>query len=134
MHWGFASASVSTYDDVTKDVGYADLVGTLGINWNFNKFNGIRYYAGFRGGFIRRKSPEFGKSTYPMVGGVIGVDFNLTRRMFDAGVMIGFRLWTDYREDQKNQFYGDSDGYKRGLLTNNPLLQENGAIVFTLYW
>lgn len=130
MHWGYASAAYSTYHGF--DVGYSDLIGTLGLNFNLFNYKPVRYYSGFRLGFIRRNSPIYGSSSYPMVGGVIGFDFCVSKPSAEVKLHFGIRLWTDYREDQKNEFYGDSDGYERGLITNNPLLQENGAGVISI--
>ncbi len=125
--WGFASAAASTYETI----GYFDLVGTFGLNWHMFNTDLIRYYAGFRGGAIFRNSDDRGHTHFGMGGGVMGFDIRLTRWNADSHVFVGFRGWIDYREDQKNRFYGDSDAYVRGLITNNPLLQENGAIVFS---
>ncbi|AUP81244.1 hypothetical protein [Flavivirga eckloniae] len=127
MHWGYASVGASTYNGF--EVAYTDLIGTLGINFNLFNNNEIRYYSGFRLGIIWRETNPF-----PMVGGVVGGDIRLSKFYAKTKFHIGIRLWTDYREDQKDQFYGDASGYKKGWLTNNPLLQENGAIVVSISW
>ncbi|MDO5970640.1 hypothetical protein Q4Q35_12555 [Flavivirga aquimarina] len=127
MHWGYASIGASTYNGFI--VSYTDLIGTLGINFNLFNNDVVRYYNGFRLGLIWRET-----SPFPAVGGVLGFDIRLSKFYSKPQILIGARLWTDYREDQKNQFYGDSNGYKKGLITNNPLLQENGAIVVSMSW
>ena len=126
MDWGYASASFSIYNGL--DVKYRDLVGTLGVNFNMFNNNAIRYYGGWRMGFITR-TDDTDKNTYPMVGATIGITIKICKH-----IHIGPRLWIDYREDQKDQFYGSSLLYERGFITNNPLLQENGALVFTVSW
>ncbi|GAL63746.1 hypothetical protein JCM19300_2782 [Algibacter lectus] len=80
-------------------------------------------------GLIWRETTPF-----PAVGGALGFDIKLSKFYSKIQFYLGMRLWTDYREDQKNHFYGDSSGYKRGLITNNALLQENGAIVLSMSW
>lgn len=130
MHWGFASVSTSVYDGL--DVRYVDAVGTLGINFHLFDNDVIRYYGGLRLGRIWRGYK--GDGSYPLAGGVIGADIRLSKFYTETQFHIGVRLWTDYREDQKAQFYGDYDAYKPGVITNNPLLQENGAIVLSISW
>lgn len=125
MNWGYVGASFSNYNNL-NGIGYTDLAGELGLNWHLFNFEPVRYYAGFRGGTLWR-----GTSPYPLVGGVVGFDWRVSARWADVDVYIGVKLWTDYREDQKAQFYGDYDAYERGLITNNPLLQENGAITLS---
>ncbi len=127
MHWGYASVAASTYYGFK--VAYTDLIGTLGINFNLFNNDIIRYYSGARLGIIWRET-----SPFPMVGGAVGFDIRLSKFYAKTKYYIGTRLWTDYREDQKDQFYGDSGGYQKGLITNNPLLQENGAVVFSISW
>ncbi|GAA3651559.1 hypothetical protein [Flavivirga jejuensis] len=127
MHWGYASIGASTYNGF--EVAYTDLIGTIGINFNLFNNNVVRYYSGFRMGLIWRETNPF-----PMVGGALGFDMRLSKFYSKTQFHIGLRLWTDFREDQKDQFYGDSNGYKKGLITNNPLLQENGAIVLSMSW
>lgn len=121
MHWGYVGASASNYSNL-NGIGYSDLVGELGVNFHLFQFEPVRYYAGFRGGRLWRDA-----GGYPLAGGVVGFDWRVSRRDAEVDVFVGIKLWTDYREDQKNQFYGDSDAYERGFITNNPLLQENGA-------
>lgn len=127
MHWGYASIAASAYKGLS--VTYTDLIGTLGINFNLFNNDVVRYYSGGRLGIIWRETNPF-----PMVGGVVGFDIRLSKFYAKTKYYIGARLWTDYREDQKNQFYGDYGGYEKGLITNHPLLQENGAIVFSISW
>jgi hypothetical protein len=123
MKWGYVNVSISHYQGL--EIPYNDLVGSLGINYHLFQYSRIRYYNGFRLGYIKRER------TFPMVGGVVGFDFKLKHDNETKGFRIGFRLWIDYREGQKAQFYGDYDAYKPGLITNTPLLQENGAFVFS---
>ncbi|SFB91841.1 hypothetical protein SAMN04489722_101259 [Algibacter lectus] len=127
MHWGYTSIGASTYKGF--DVSYTDLIGTFGINFNLFNNDVVRYYSGFRLGLIWRETTPF-----PAVGGALGFDIKLSKFYSKIQFYLGMRLWTDYREDQKNHFYGDSSGYKRGLITNNALLQENGAIVLSMSW
>ena len=125
MLWGWASVQVSHFEALTPV--YSDLVGSGGINFNLFNYNPVRYYAGPRLGFMWREGNGF-----PLVGGVMGFDWRLSSKNAETKFHIGLRGWIDYREDQKNQFYGDSDGYEPGIITNNPLLQENGAIVISI--
>jgi hypothetical protein len=122
MNWGFVGVSTSTYPKL-GGVGYRDLVGELGLNWHLFEFEPVRYFAGFRLGRLWREKG----GGYELAGGLIGFDWRVTRRDAPVDVFLGLRFWADYREDQKNRAYGDSDAYKRGLITNNPLIQENGA-------
>ena len=131
MHWGYASAAFSIYDGL--EVRYSDVVGTLGVNFNMFNNDVIRYYGGWRMGFISRKHKNT-KATYPMFGSVIGFNIRLSRFNTINKMYVGYRLWIDYREDQKNKFYGNSELYKRGIITNNSLLQENGGLVFSFSW
>jgi hypothetical protein len=121
MKWGFIGASASTYPKL-GGVGYRDLVGELGLNWHLMEFEPVRYFAGFRLGRLWRE-----KGGYELAGGLIGFDWRVTRRDAEVDVYFGVRFWADYREDQKDGRYGDSDAYERGLITNNPMIQENGA-------
>lgn len=127
MYGGWISASFSHFEALTPS--YIDLVGSGGINFNLFNYKPVRYYAGPRLGFLFREGNGF-----PLVGGVIGFDWQLSRPYSDTKIHIGARAWIDYREDQKNQFYGDYDSYERGIITNNNLLQENGAIVLSFSW
>lgn len=122
MHWGWVSASVS-YIELTPS--YMDAVGSGGLNLNLFNYDAIRYYAGIRLGALWRE----GKYPFPLVGGVIGFDWQISR-----GFSLGLRGWIDYRDDQEEQWYGDYDAYEPGLITNNALLQENGAIVMSFNW
>lgn len=116
--WGWASLSVSHYEELSP--AYTDIIGSGGFNFTmFNRQN-IRVYTGPRLGVSFR-----GGNPYPLIGGVLGFDVEL-----GGGFTAGARGWIDWREDQKDGFYGDEDAYEPGLITNHPLLQENGAIVF----
>lgn len=126
MLWGWISASVS---HANLNVGYTDLIGSGGFNLKLANYDPVRYYAGPRMGFIFREGNGF-----PLWGGVIGFDWRISRPHVATKFHIGARAWIDYREDQKDQFYGASAVYKPGLITNNPLLQENGAIVISFSW
>lgn len=122
MHWGYIEVSASTYPKL-GGVGYTDLVAGLGVNGHFGGFEPIRSYAGLRLGRIWREAG----GGYNLAGGAIGIDWEILDNFF-----IGVMLFTDYREDQANRAYGDSDAYKRGLVTNNPLLQENGVFKLSI--
>lgn len=127
MHWGWVGVSMSHFNALTPR--YTDLVGSGGVNFNLFNFDAVRYYAGPRLGFLRRS-----KHTYPLAGGVMGFDWRISAPTASAKIHIGARAWIDYREDQKAQFYGDYNAYERGLITNNNLLQENGAVVLSVSW
>ena len=122
MNWGYVGASFSNYNNL-NGVGYSDLVGSMGLNRHLFEFEPLRYYGGFRIGTLWRGAGN----GFPLVGGELGADWRITR-----GFYLGVKLWTDYREDQKNTAFGDSGAYKRGLVTNNPLLQENGALTLSV--
>lgn len=117
--WGWTGLELTRYEQLNPV--YQDLVASGGIcvhPW----VERITIYAGPRLGVLWR-----GKNKYPLAGVGIGIDVDLTK-----DIRIGGRLWIDHREDQKDEFFGDSSGYERGIITNNPLLQENGA--FTITW
>lgn len=122
MRWGFVGASASYYEALEPN--YADIVGFGGINFNLLHFEPVRYYGGLRAGALFREG-----NPYPLVGIIAGFDWEVAK-----GFLIGLRGWIDYREDQKPQFYGDYSAYKKGWITNNPLLQENGAVVVSFSW
>jgi hypothetical protein len=125
MNWGYIEAGFSVYSDPDPErVPYRDLVGELGLNCHLGGFEPIRYFGGFRLGYITRDN----EYTYPMFGAAIGFDWRVTREDSPVDIYVGVKLWTDYREDQKDQFYGSAEKYERGLVTNNPLLQENGGL------
>lgn len=125
MRWGWVSASVSHFGKL--EPSYTDFVASGGINFNLFNFEPLRYYTGPRLGFMFR-----GGHGYPLAGGVIGADWTISKPNTSTKIAIGARAWIDYREDQKQQFYGDYSAYERGLITNNALLQENGAIVLSI--
>lgn len=126
MYGFYASLSISHFEALNPN--YTDIVSTMGVNFNLFHFDNVRYYAGLRTGVILREGP------FGMFGGTAGFDFRISSHLAETQLHIGPRFYIDYREDQKNKFYGDSDGYERGVITNNPLLQENGAIVLTISW
>jgi hypothetical protein len=125
MHWGYVGVSASTYPNL-GEVGYTDLVGELGLNGHLGGYEPIRSYAGFRLGHYWR-----GDSSFPLAGGVVGFDWRVTKINSEIDVYFGLKLWADYREGQKDKWFGSAEKYKRGLVTNNPLLQENGALVIS---
>lgn len=126
MRWGFVGASLSNYSNL-GNVGYTDLVGQLGVNFHLANFEPVRYYIGARLGYMWR-----GNGGYPLAGGLAGFDICLSKYYAKVKLYVGLKFWTDYREDQEAGRYGDVDAYKPGLITNNPLLQENGAGVISI--
>lgn len=123
MHFGFIGAEITTYPELED--GYVDVVGQLGLNWHMLEYEPVRYYAGFRGGAI------FRDGLYGLAGGLVGFDVRIVNQYNGFQMHIGLRLWTDYRTDQENRAYGDSDSYEKGLIIDNPLMQENGAILIS---
>lgn len=114
---GWVGVEASTYPDL-KGVGYWDFVGQGGIAFEIGK---TTLLAGGRIGRLDREGNPF-----PLVGGILQIEVEIFK-----GVSVGGRLWIDYREDNKNEFYGDSDGHTY-IIFSNPLLQENGAFVITI--
>lgn len=127
MLWGWVSASFSHYSSL--DPSYTDLVGAGGVNFNMLGYDQVVYYAGMRLGPMWRET-----SPYPMVGGIVGFDWRLSRKYSSTKFHVGIKAWIDYREDQKEQFFGDYQTYEPGLVTNNPLLVENGAVALSWSW
>lgn len=123
LRWGWIGAGISYADMQTN---YLDIVGKGGVNFHLFSFDKVRYYSGLRLGALFRNVGNNG-SFYGLVGVVCGFD----SYWFDKTVAIGLRYYIDYREDQKEQFYGDYDAYERGFLVNNPLLQENVCLVLS---
>jgi len=121
MGGGFVSLGIS-YFDLTP--AYFDITGSGGINLNLFNFDRVRYYAGGRIGVEFRES-----NPYPLVGAVLGFDWKATDNF-----SIGLRGWFDYRSSQDNQFYGDDSAYQSVLIIDNPMTQENGAIVLNYTW
>ena len=122
MNWGWVGGSISNFSALNG--GYTDLVGSGGINLTLFRYTNINYYTGPRLGVIFREGNPF-----PLIGGTAGFDIRVSNSL-----LVGLRAWADYRADQANQFYGDSDGYTPGFITNSPLIQENGAIVISFSW
>lgn len=127
MHWGYAGISVSHISALTPP--YTDLVGFVGINIHLFGYKPIRYYIGPRIGISIREG-----NRNALAGLMAGFDYRLNKELSKTRFSIGLRAWVDHREDQKNQFYGDSDAYDPGLIFTNPLSQENGAIVLSISW
>ena len=123
---GWVSLGVSNYLDLDRErVPYTDLVASGGLNWHMFSNDVIKYYGGGRGGIVMRGD----KQPHVLVGLVIGFDIKLDKRGL---YRIGTRLWVDWRQDQKDQFFGDSDAFEPGILFKNPISQENGAVVLTI--
>lgn len=102
---GWVSVGTSHYADLNPP--YTDLVTSGGIMSYL--LNHKQYYGARIGVEYRRGQP------YPMVGFVVGNEFDLDRLL-----SIGFRVWRDYRASQDKQFYGGSDSNKwrnNGALT-----------------
>jgi len=118
---GFVSLGIS-YFDLTP--AYFDITVSGGINLNLFNFDRVRYYAGGRIGVEFREG-----NPHPLVGAVLGFDWKATDNF-----TIGLRAWVDYRASQDNQFYGDDTAYISGIIIDNPMTQENGAIVFNYTW
>lgn len=123
MRWGWVSVSISHFEALTPS--YTDVVGSGGINFNLFNYEPIRFYGGFRLG-VSGRDLNF---PYPLAGMVAGFDWQIFKNFHG-----GLRVWVDHREDQKDQFYGDSDAYEPGLIFTSPLSQENGAIVISWSW
>lgn len=118
--WFFVRGGMSY---ANLDPEYIDWNVNVGTKFHLLNIDFITYSVGGRGGVeFREGNPN------PFLGLVAGVDFDLTR---DKSFKIGLRAWVDHRESQKDEFYGDSDAYKPGIIFTSPLTQENGAIVFT---
>lgn len=113
---GWVGLEASTYPDL-NGIGYWDLVAQGGIAFEMGK---TTLLAGARIGRIEREGNPFG-----LAGAILQIEVEIVN-----GVLVGGRLWLDYREDNKNSFYGDSDGHTY-LIFSNPLLQENGAFTLT---
>lgn len=127
MHWGYAGVSVSHIEALTPS--YTDMVGFGGINLNLFRYRPIRYYAGLRLGLsFREGNPN------ALAGLMIGFDYRLNSEFSKTRFSIGLRGWVDHRQDQKDNFYGDSDAYEPGLIFTDELSQENGAIVLSINW
>lgn len=102
MGWGSISPSISTFPQL-KD-GYTDLV--VSFEFNFHMFNTtlIRYHAGPRLGFIFR-----GSNQYPLIGFGAGADIVVYQFPNQkTTILLGGKFYMDWREDQEDQFYGDS--------------------------
>lgn len=113
---GWVGLEASTYPDL-NGIGYWDLVAQGGIAIEIGK---TTILGGARIGRIEREGNPFG-----LAGTLLQIEVEIFN-----GVLAGGRLWLDYREDNKNEFYGDSDGHTY-LIFSNPLLQENGAFTLT---
>lgn len=121
MGWGYIEPSISMFDQL--EGGYMDVVVTLGLNWHMFRTTMIRYYGGLR---LGREFRELGD--YEMAGLALGADLTIVTFSNGSSIYIGGELFVDHRESQRDQFYGDSDGYEKGLIFTNPLSQENGRI------
>ena len=119
---GWVSGSISYYEALTPD--YKDIVASGGINFHLFNYDGIKYYTGPRVGFVFRDTDFV---FHALVGAVAGFDIKIT-----PTIRAGARVWVDYRTDQHNDFYGDSDAFESGPLgIKNPMMQENYAFVLS---
>ncbi len=114
--WGWTGIEASHYGSLNPS--YTDLVGSGGMAFEFKP---VTILLGPRAGVLFRE-----RSPYPLVGLITNIELQISQK-----IRVGFRLWVDHREDQKDQFYGDSDGYEPGIIFTGPLAQENGAAVLT---
>lgn len=114
--WGWVGIEASHYGSLNPP--YTDIVGSGGMALEFKP---VSILLGPRAGVMYR-----GQSPYPLIGLISIFEIQIIEN-----VRVGFRLWVDHREDQKDQFYGDSDAYTPGLIFTGPLAQENGAAVLT---
>lgn len=123
MNGFWASGELSNYFSQKRDrVGYTDLVGSFGMAINLFDYEPITYYAGARLGPVFRDG-----ILHALAGGVLEFNVKVYR-----DISIGLRYWADYRTDQDNNAYGDSDAYDGGILIDNPMIQENVAGVILI--
>lgn len=120
MQWFFVAAAVSQYPELED--GYTDLNFTVGMVMNFFHNQNLTIYSGAGGGANFRGGDPYG---------MMHLSLKLHLKIKD-NVYLGLKFWVDHREDQKDEFYGDSDGHKKGLIFKGPLSQENGAGFITL--
>lgn len=117
LEWGWVGVEASVYPELS--VSYWDAIGQGGIIYNItSKFDVL---GGFRLGYIDRNGNPF-----PLAGAIMIFEYEIFK-----DVSISVRLWVDHREDQRDQFFGDSDGYTPGIIFTSPLSQENGAAGIT---
>lgn len=114
MQWGYVYAQLSTYPELQD--GYIELIASPGLAFSFFPNQNLQVYGGGRIGANWR-----GGNPYAMIGMGIRINIKLTDRLY-----CGLQLCVDHREDQKDQFYGDSSGHKEGLIFTGPLSQESG--------
>lgn len=70
---------------------YIDLTGSVGLNWHIGRFDVARLYGGSQAGFIRR-----GGHTYPTIGPELGLDVNITERLY-IGSEVSYMIRQDGR-------------------------------------
>lgn len=120
MGWGSISPSISTFPQLVD--GYTDIVVNFEVNFHMFKTTLIRYHAGPRLGFVFR-----GGKTYPLFGFRVGADIVVYKFPSDGPmIVLGGNLFADWREDQEDQFYGDSSverwhGLDHRIVTNGTL-------------
>lgn len=90
----YTRASVTSFSSLKG--GYLDLVGAAGINFTSGMWEQLRYYAGFRAGFIVRES-----NGYPTAGIECGIDYVINEKL-----VLGIRATRDKRGDFA--FYGEA--------------------------
>lgn len=117
LEWGWVGVEASVYPELA--VSYWDLIGQGGLVLNVNRLD---VYGGFRLGRTEREG-----NPYPLVGMIMLFEYNITK-----SIAVGVRFWVDHREDQKDEFYGDSSSYKPGIIFKGELAQENGAFNLTI--
>ena len=121
FNWFFVGTEFSTYQKLNPS--YYDAMAVVGTTINIKRFDII---GAFRYGLIFR---EGNGTPFPMVGIELSFVYHVTDK-----ISLGARLGVDHREDQENQFFGDSDAHEPGLIFTGKLSQENGAflLIYTI--
>ena len=116
----FVEPSLSTFPQLED--GYTDFVTTVGLNWHMFRTTALRYYTGLRAGIA------FREGTHALIGFALGADLSLITLETGQTLYLGAEVFTDYRTDLQDQFYGDSTNYKGGTIFTNSAVRENGII------
>ena len=115
----YVGVEVSTYQAL--EPSYTDAIFMLGTTINLKRFD---ITGGGRIGLVKRKGNP---TPLPLMGLEVSFLYHITNKL-----SAGFRFWVDERQDQKDEFYGDSDTYDSGIIFTNELSQENGAFIIVL--
>ena len=126
--WFYIAPSLSSFPQLED--GYLDVVVSIGTNWHMFNTTAIRYYTGIRLGHVWRK----GWTPHPLIGLSAGLDVRLKTFRNKTSIHLGGELFADYRSDQADGKYGDSDAHDVGVIFTNSQVVESGRFKLSFWF